>query len=216
MNIKQEIGSRIRDARNKLNLSLSELSKITGLIKSTISNWENGRRTPSLDDAKILSDALKVPAIHLLCMDINNTSLNSTQSFDHFNKIPFYNIETLQSCTSTISDTWLPIPHQLEQHLSKDIFAFSLNDNSMSKIFKKNDIVVLERNAQAIHGDFVLINIKATNRIFFRKLNIDDSTMETQKIKFCALNKDWPDITSNSPNQYTILGVLKNNLTIFF
>lgn len=216
MNIKNEIGSRIRAARNKFNLSLSELSKITDLKKSTISNWENGRRTPSLEDAKILSHALRVSAVYLLCMDVTDNPTDSIQSFDHFKKIPCYNTDNLKHEFTDTVEHWIPIPHHLEHLLAKEIFAFALHDNSMSERFKKNDIVVLEKNMQPSHGDYVLLKIKATHNILFRKLYIDNSKMEKSIIKFCSLNKEWPDISADSTDSYIILGVLKNNITIFF
>ncbi len=218
MNIKQEIGLRIQEARKKNKMSAVDLSKLTGFNKSRISNWENGRRTPGLDEAKILEDALRVPAAYLLCMDFDDSLIQKFRSIekDYFYKIPLYDIGNLINGFPDVSNNWIPIPHHLENILSPEIFAFSLHDSSMSDLYKKNDIVILEKNISPIHGDYVLFKINTSNTILFRKMYIDNSLMDNQIIKFCPLNKEWPEITTSSAMQFTILGVMQNHLTIFF
>jgi len=70
MNYKQEIGRRLKDARDKKNLSLEALSKATDgkLSKSRISNYEQGKRMPGPEEANILAAALGVDAAYLMCL----------------------------------------------------------------------------------------------------------------------------------------------------
>ena len=70
MNYKEQIGKRIRAARESLNLSLEELSKRTDrkLSKSRIGNYEQGLRMPGPAEANILAAALGVDAAYLLCL----------------------------------------------------------------------------------------------------------------------------------------------------
>jgi transcriptional regulator with XRE-family HTH domain len=218
MNIKQEIGLRIQEARKKNKMSAVDLSKLTGFNKSRISNWENGRRTPGLDEAKILEDALRVPAAYLLCMDFDDALIQKFRLIekDYFYKIPLYDIGNLNNGFLETPNNWIPIPHHLETLLSPQIFAFQLNDYSMGDLYKKNDIIILEKDVSPIHGDYILLKINTSNTILFRKIYIDDSPMDNPINKFCALNNDWPEITTSSDTQFTILGVMKNHLTIFF
>src|SRR3954454_12357530 len=44
-----DVGSRLRQARNQRRISLIELSKATGISKSTLSRLETGQRKPSLE-----------------------------------------------------------------------------------------------------------------------------------------------------------------------
>lgn len=70
MDLKEEIGRRIKKAREDAGLTLLELSKRVGHLKvSRISNYEQGRRTPGPDEAKALARALGVSAAYLLCVD---------------------------------------------------------------------------------------------------------------------------------------------------
>ena len=70
MDYKSEIGRRIKEAREALDLSLEELAKRTGgkLSKSRISNYEQGIRMPGPYEANVLAEVLGVDAAHLLCL----------------------------------------------------------------------------------------------------------------------------------------------------
>ena len=54
------IGERIRAARESKNISQVELSRITGIQNSAISAFENGHRTPGLQNLAIIAMALDV------------------------------------------------------------------------------------------------------------------------------------------------------------
>lgn len=70
MDIKKEIGQRIKMAREKNGWSLSELAaRTTSLQKSRIGNYEQGTRTPGPLEAKELAHALGVSAAYILCVD---------------------------------------------------------------------------------------------------------------------------------------------------
>lgn len=56
-----QIGPRLRRVREKKNLSLAELSRATGVSKSTLSRLESGQRKPSLELLLPIVAALGVP-----------------------------------------------------------------------------------------------------------------------------------------------------------
>lgn len=56
-----QIGHRLRRVREKKNLSLAELSRRTGVSKSTLSRLETGHRKPSLELLLPIAAALAVP-----------------------------------------------------------------------------------------------------------------------------------------------------------
>jgi transcriptional regulator with XRE-family HTH domain len=57
---------RLRAARERKNLSQSELAERAGLQPSAVSHFETGRRSPSFDNLKGLSEALQVSTDYLL------------------------------------------------------------------------------------------------------------------------------------------------------
>ena len=59
------IGRQVRQYRKDLNMSIAELSKITGLSTGMMSKIENGNTSPSLGTLKALSSALNVPVTAL-------------------------------------------------------------------------------------------------------------------------------------------------------
>ncbi|MGP3988873.1 helix-turn-helix domain-containing protein [Streptomyces sp. 3N207] len=56
-----QVGHRLRRVREKKNLSLAELSRTTGVSKSTLSRLESGHRKPSLELLLPIAAALAVP-----------------------------------------------------------------------------------------------------------------------------------------------------------
>lgn len=70
IDLKGQIGQRIKQARESAGLTLQQLSDKIGYLQvSRISNYEHGRRTPGPDEAKALAMALGASAAYLLCVD---------------------------------------------------------------------------------------------------------------------------------------------------
>ncbi|WP_143316888.1 helix-turn-helix transcriptional regulator [Clostridium sp. HBUAS56017] len=80
------IGEKIKSLRKLNKLTLRELNSKTGLSISFISDIENKRRNPSIDNLKLLASALNVSVSQLLD-DSNDLSLKDMQtkkeSIDH-------------------------------------------------------------------------------------------------------------------------------------
>ncbi|MCG8514515.1 MAG: helix-turn-helix domain-containing protein [Halanaerobiales bacterium] len=71
------IGAKIRKLRKKNNFTLKDLSKKTGLSISFISDIENGRRKPRLDNLNKLAEALNLPPDALLSEIKNKIEYNT-------------------------------------------------------------------------------------------------------------------------------------------
>ncbi|MBU3884344.1 XRE family transcriptional regulator [Lactococcus lactis] len=56
----------IKQFRKAKSMSMEELGKRLGKAKSTISAWENGKRTPKINELKSISEALGVTISQLL------------------------------------------------------------------------------------------------------------------------------------------------------
>jgi len=64
--MKDDIGSRLREARQRRDFSAADLAKRSGLVESAISHFECGRREPSADSLRKLARALDITADFLL------------------------------------------------------------------------------------------------------------------------------------------------------
>lgn len=60
------IGQGIQAARSHAGLTQAELAHRVGVAKVTISHWETGHRTPSMDSLLRTADALGVPVANLV------------------------------------------------------------------------------------------------------------------------------------------------------
>ena len=60
------IGDRIKERRLALKLSQAELGNMIGIGKSTISEWENNKRRPSIEALYKIAEALETTAGYLL------------------------------------------------------------------------------------------------------------------------------------------------------
>jgi transcriptional regulator with XRE-family HTH domain len=90
---------RLRSARRLRELSQSELADKAGLQPSAVSHFETGRRAPSFDNLKVLSDALDVTTDYLLGRvdQPNLTGPVANQLFRHAESMSTNDLDTLTS-----------------------------------------------------------------------------------------------------------------------
>ena len=60
-----ETAKRIKEARQKAGLTQKQLAKIAGVAEITVSQYERGKRTPTIDQLEKIAGALGVPAYRL-------------------------------------------------------------------------------------------------------------------------------------------------------
>ena len=65
------LGYRLRELRKENKMSQSDLGKILGITKVSISGYENGTRIPSLDILNKILDVFGVSADYLLGRELN-------------------------------------------------------------------------------------------------------------------------------------------------
>lgn len=66
------IAERIKDARNAKDITQQEFAELLGVCRSTIANYELGRRTPSLEEVVKIAEILGVDANYLLGIEKEN------------------------------------------------------------------------------------------------------------------------------------------------
>ncbi len=222
MSIKLLIGKRIAEGRLALGLSQVELSAVTGLGKTRISNWETGFRTPKLEEAKILERCLNIPAPYLLCLSDNKNfpqdlSNNSRQfkSIPIFNEAELLKTECIEELNLHDVEDYLPLIKSNAILFEQGAFAFRLHDNSMSPEFNKNDIVVLNPHAKLRHNDTILVKIRGTNEILCRKYFLDNVNINNPVIKLIPTHNDWLIHSTKNPSDLLIFGVLSTLQRLF-
>lgn len=63
---KEQFANKIKKAREDAGYTQTQVSQITGISQTIISNLENGNREPSLENLCILIDFYEVPAYYIL------------------------------------------------------------------------------------------------------------------------------------------------------
>ena len=65
----QEIGQRVRQAREELGMTQTELAKAVGMSPNTVNRWESGQRSIVINDLTTVAAALSKPVIYFLTRD---------------------------------------------------------------------------------------------------------------------------------------------------
>ena len=61
-----KIGEKIRQQRRLMNIKQEELSRLVGVSLKTVQRWENGERSPRMEEIESLSNALKKPLSYFI------------------------------------------------------------------------------------------------------------------------------------------------------
>lgn len=77
--MKNQFIERLNSILQKRNLSQADLSKMTGIRSSSISDWLNGKYEPKQDKIAIIADALNVSPVWLIGYD--DPSTNQTEGY---------------------------------------------------------------------------------------------------------------------------------------
>ena len=77
--MKNQFIERLNSILQKRNLSQADLSKMTGIRSSSISDWLNGKYEPKQDKIAIIADALNVSPVWLIVYD--EPSTNQTEGY---------------------------------------------------------------------------------------------------------------------------------------
>lgn len=81
MSLHDTIGDRIRDLRQRKRIKQRDLAKHLSVTGSTISNWENGRRMPSLEELRRIAAYFDVPFSIFGDVPEADRPLNTSNSF---------------------------------------------------------------------------------------------------------------------------------------
>lgn len=92
-----QLGHRIKSFREKLNISQEELADKIYTSRQTISNWENDKTYPDINNLKLLSNVFDVSLDNLIEGDIElmKSKINEKERSDFFKLSWIYTIELI-------------------------------------------------------------------------------------------------------------------------
>lgn len=160
--MKSNIGKLIRFYRRKLGLTQTELSKLTGISQSTISDYEKGNIIPSISNIKKIAKALNIePKLFFMEKEIDYPELNFIPIIGFLT-----NFEKLRKPLDYIG-----IPKGMEGD-----FAIVVDDESNEPKIPKNSIAIvktLSTPIEILEDNFVMIKKVhfKSNKIYLSPIN---------------------------------------------
>lgn len=177
MDDKIKLGKMIKKLRKNLGMGQKDVcALIPDLEESALSNYETGRRFPSLDMVKKLAKVLKVTPSYLLDLDDftqeSNVELVNTKQKG---RIP---IMTWQQAGAI--DINAPLPEATESaetivDIFSHTFGLRVRDDSMFPIFPLGCIIIIEPSKEHTSGDYVVACNGAGQEATFKQI-ISDGT----------------------------------------
>jgi len=187
------IGKMINQIRTSKNISLTNLSKLTGIDTGHLSHIEKGERTPSHKTLKLICKALEVPYQQL--MYSYDKTLNSNQIH--------YGIVNHISCNKVLAVDKIGGFIEIPSNFPSSAIAIKMVDNSMLPNIKKEDYLYVEFNSPLSNRDIGIFDING--EIVIRRF-----ILSSGKIILRADNKEYTDIKIKEDDEFYIIGKILN------
>lgn len=221
INIKEEIGNRIFEARTAKGLTRKALAELTDDLKpSRINNWERGIRTPGPEEIKQLAKVLDLSPAFLMCLtDEKQAKKNSTLSvliplLDHIQACdPEAYIQAIKNQETEKKPVYIAVSYELASNIGEYAFALKIADDSMTPEMRINDIQIIEPSISPFPGDYVAVKINGKQEVIicqYKKLSYTSAEFE-----LLTLNDNWPNINVNESLQVKIIGKIIQNIRTY-
>ena len=187
------IGKILKKKRLELNMTLTQISKNTGIDVGHLSHIENGERNPSYKTLKLICDVLNISVNHL--WNYTGKSVKEDRenyeymNYINLNKIPLVEVEDFVDAPTNYDG---------------NVIAVKLKDDSMNKLGEKGDYVFVDLSAPVQNGD--IICVKYENKVLIRKYKLNG-----YKVKLVAYNKEYSDIKIDENDNLEIIGKIVEN-----
>lgn len=186
----------VTNARKQANLTQEELAEAIGFSgKASVSAIEKGRNKPTFDVMVKISEVCNYPLPYQNQI-INNNATHIQVGGNNFGDASFSHTGRTESDIPLINLENIP-----QSDFIKPFLARVPNNDLQSEGIFKNDILTVDPNIVAKHGDFIIV-ASAHNRGIVAKLLLDIKNQH-----FLKYNENNPEIIP--PDAY-IIGVVVN------
>lgn len=234
-----DVGSRIKKAREDANLSQKQLAEKVGVTEKTLRSWEKGETDPNIGKAREIStvcgvrlhwiidgdDGKKLPCVGDAGQKINISLLQDSESKQnplHINKksketitINFYHDTTAAAGYGCINGDELPEPLEISRSFLSNILGL--------KVFKNLDIIGVQGDSMEpfiSNGEYVIVertDEARNNEIVIANVNGEVYVKRLLRdpfqkwVKLISTNKSYEDIMLKDDElQYiNIIGVVR-------
>lgn len=210
MNIKEQIGKRIQEARKAKGLTQAVLAEMAGnLTQPRINNWERGLRTPGLDEIKLIGEILDVSPAWLMALTDQKTLHPGEQSYIGA-LVPL--LSHTQACEASRwihatvnagldeSISLIPVGLDIVKNFGNNLFALKIKDGSMEPELLANDVIIVSPDLNLKPGNFVVAKIDNDEEVIIRRYKLLSASGSAKEFELLAMNKHWPDVRNNKVN----------------
>jgi len=213
---------RLRIARKNLGWTQAELSEKSGISQATISKIERGDQEQSVH-TPVLASALQVDSLWLATGTGQPHQMGIGELIPDYNaadpwpalrvQVPLISwVQAGELCESAApfqpdaADEWMPcpVPH------SKHAYALRVRGPSMEPKFHEGEIVVVDPEAIAFSGRFVIAKKTGLQEVTLKQLIMDGGETYLK-----AANPNWPDQIIRITEQWIICGVVICKIEMF-
>lgn len=187
------LNERLKKIIRTKKLSISDLSKLSGISVGAIQNMANSPEcNPTLEKIEAIANALEVPISFLIGEDENSNNLPKK-------KIPLISwndIGAIQQTNHIPLNSLVNEYIYLFEQLPDQTFALRMQGKSMLPIFNENSVLIFEPGKKEYDGCYALFYINEDKSYVFRELIIDGTNYFYKACntnfenKLCRLHKD--------------------------
>ncbi len=199
---------KLRDIRKKKNLTLKELAERIHVTESTVSMYENQKRSPTLDTLRDIADALNTTTDKLLGRETANVEpVNINSSIV---KIPIYGKIPAGVPIEMIDESYIDDYVEMDAKLlrgSTVYFGLKVKGESMFPEFRNGDVIIFRQQNYCENGDYCAVSINHTECTFKKVLKKENG------ITLMPLNPNYDPLFFTKKEvatlPVTILGIVK-------
>ena len=196
---------RIKELRQKRNITQNKLAEQLKLSRSTIAMYETGASEPDFNTALEIAKYFDVSVDYLIGNDFSSDENNKK-----YTKIPVYGKIPAGIPTEMIDESYIENFEEINSDLLRGgntYFGLKVTGNSMFPEFRDGDTLILKKQDSCESGEYCAISINHTECTFKKVVK------HTNGITLQPLNPDYSpafySLQDISELPITILGVVK-------
>lgn len=170
MEIKNEVGNRIKKMRQEREMTQKELAERLGLNRDTaIANYENGRSIPKDEIKYKLCEVFNCSMDYLMGKEGFKKAINHKENYSKVYTVNVYGTIPagipLEMIEDIIDTEEIPIDAIKG---NKQFFALKIKGSSMFPEYRNNDIVIFEKSPDCENGEDCVVMVNGNEGTFKR------------------------------------------------
>lgn len=207
------VGLRIRDARERANMTQQALADHCGVSRAAVAQWELGTTRPSLEHLSMAAEALGVWVSWITGEgEFSGQEKETVPNWTHGKSVPVIDFVEAGGW-NTVADPYPPGVGMdslvTEQAVGAYSFCLAVKGNSMAPDFQENDKIVVDPDVAPQPGDLVVAKLDGEEEATFKKYRPRGTDSAGRPvIDLVPLNDDWPSLHIDAEHPGRIIGTV--------